>query len=183
MASKSQKLSLILLLVAFVIPVILAKFALEQDWFNKASTNRGVLLQQPIDFSGIDNTNIWRISYFLPDKCDAACKNALYSMHQVWLALGREQERVESLVLVTDGSDASALEELQQQAVIRKKQVVSSEVQRVFSSQGTDGIFIVDTLNNVILRYPLQQEQQTAVLESRDILLDLKKLLKLSRIG
>jgi hypothetical protein len=34
-----------------------------------------------------------------------------------------------------------------------------------------------------MLRYPLQEQQEQAVMHSRDILADLKKLLKLSRIG
>jgi hypothetical protein len=34
-----------------------------------------------------------------------------------------------------------------------------------------------------MLSYPLQIEQQQAVMSSRDLLADLKKLLKLSRIG
>ncbi len=43
--------------------------------------------------------------------------------------------------------------------------------------------FVADTLGNVILRYPLQTDKEQAILDSRDILSDMRKVLKLSRIG
>ena len=42
---------------------------------------------------------------------------------------------------------------------------------------------LVDTLNNAMLRYPTYEDKKAAVQSSRDILADVKKLLKLSRIG
>ena len=56
-------------------------------------------------------------------------------------------------------------------------------LQQVFKENPTDGIFIADTLDNVILRYPLQIDKEQAILHSRDILSDMRKVLKLSRIG
>jgi hypothetical protein len=38
-------------------------------------------------------------------------------------------------------------------------------------------------LNNVILRYSLQVDPKISILDSRDILSDMRKVLKLSRIG
>jgi len=56
-------------------------------------------------------------------------------------------------------------------------------LQQIFKDESTVAIFIADTLDNVILRYPLQVEQKQAILHSRDILSDMRKVLKLSRIG
>ena len=56
-------------------------------------------------------------------------------------------------------------------------------LQQMFKDESTDAIFIVDTLDNIILRYPLQLDKKKAVLHSRDILSDMRKVLKLSRIG
>jgi hypothetical protein len=44
-----SKSTLILMISVFVLPVILAFFALKFDWFNKAATNRGDLLQPVIE--------------------------------------------------------------------------------------------------------------------------------------
>jgi hypothetical protein len=56
-------------------------------------------------------------------------------------------------------------------------------VRQVFKDNNTDAIFVADTLDNVILRYPLQIDKEQAILDSRDILSDMRKVLKLSRIG
>jgi hypothetical protein len=44
-------------------------------------------------------------------------------------------------------------------------------------------VYIVDTLNNAMLYYQIDSDRSTAVMESRSMLADIKKLLKLSRIG
>ncbi|GAB3014491.1 hypothetical protein [Bowmanella dokdonensis] len=183
MSAGSHKKTILLVALAFLVPVLLAKLALEQDWFNKASTNKGQLLNPPLDLSVLDGTQRWRLLYILPEDCDKACENALISINQVWMALGREQDRAEPVVIATEVSDDRPAEHLQQFPNIRLLTSSQQVVKQVFKDVPTDGIFLVDTMNNVILKYPLQQEQQQAVLHSRDILADLRKLLKLSRIG
>lgn len=182
----SNKRMLLILAVVFILPVILAKLALDNNWFNKAATNKGQLLTPPLDLSVIHAQSLadkWHILYVLPPVCDQACDNALYSLGQIWLALGKEADRVESLVITTPQSDPAALRSLSQQNSVKLLKSSEENVNLVFKQESTDGIFVADTLNNVILRYPLYPEQQQAILHSRDILSDIRKLLKLSRIG
>ena len=184
MANSNRK-TLALLVVVFVLPVILAWFALNNDWFNKAATNRGELINPPLDARSMldSETPIWRILYVMPSKCEQECKNALYSLEQVWIALGKESDRAQSTVVVTESSDPMASSNLTDAEHLHLLMTNQQNVNQVFKDASTDAIFLVDTLNNVMLRYPLQIEQQQAVMHSRDILADLKKLLKLSRIG
>jgi cytochrome oxidase Cu insertion factor (SCO1/SenC/PrrC family) len=179
----SNRKMMLLVLLAFLLPVILAKLALEFDWFNKAATNKGELLEPVVDLSALDSHNKWRILYLLPEHCDEVCDNALYSINQVWKALGREQHRAEPVVLVTEHSDKARQDKLSEDSGIRRVRVEAEQISAVFKARPTDGIFLVDTLNNVILHYPVAAEKQQAVLDSRNILADLRKLLKLSRIG
>lgn len=181
---KRSKIPL-LLVVVFVLPVVLAKFALDNDWFNKASTNKGELLTPSLDLSPIttDLEPNWRLLYVMPEQCAEKCENALYSLSQIWLALGKESDRVTSNVLFTEISDNAKRAELQDQDTLKMLITDRQIVSKVFKDVSTDGIFLVDTLGNIILRYQTPQEKQTAVMQSRDILADLKKLLKLSRIG
>ena len=86
-------------------------------------------------------------------------------------------------VISTPQSDASVTQRLIRQKAVKLLKTNVENVNNVFQGEPTNAIFIADTLNNVILRYPLQVEQQQAILHSRDILSDLRKLLKLSRIG
>lgn len=175
----------LLLFVAFAVPVLLAKLALDNDWFNRAATNKGTLLETPLSLAPIQPalSPKWRILYRLPEQCDQACENAIYSLNQVWVALGKHQDRAEAMVIASPQSDGKQLSELSAHDTIALLQLDEQIVNQVFNPAPVDGIFISDTLGNVILRYPLQQEQQQAVMDSRDILSDLRKLLKLSRIG
>ncbi|AWL10587.1 hypothetical protein HMF8227_00079 [Saliniradius amylolyticus] len=182
---KASRKNLLALAAVFILPVVLAYFALQGDWFNRGVTNKGTLVEPPLDLSVLDQPDDpkWRLLYVLPESCDKACNNALYAIHQVWLALGREQDRVEPLVLVPESEMAKARQAIKELGHIRLQAANRKDVNKVFKAQSANGIFIVDTLGQVILRYPLKQQKQQAVLSSRDILSDMKKLLKLSRIG
>ncbi|MEW9797773.1 hypothetical protein [Alteromonas sp. CYL-A6] len=182
--TRSRK-TLLLVLMAFIVPVILAKLALEQDWFNRASTNKGTLLTPTLDLSELlsERAPKWRLLYVIPSECDAVCENALYSLQQVWLALGRETDRVEALTLSLDTSDQRAVKSVDAAPNIQRQPVMNENVNKLFNGVGSDGIFIVDTQNNAMLHFNVVADKEQAVMESRDILSDIKKLLKLSRIG
>jgi hypothetical protein len=175
-----------LFVAVFLLPVILAKLALDNGWFNQAATNKGTLLTPPVDISVLDTSEAepkWKLLYVLPEICESKCENALYSIAQVRSALGKESDRAEVVVIVHEKSNQVQLNQLQTKSNIRLLRVNNESLHQVFKDADTAGIFIADTLDNVILRYPLQQEQEQAVLHSRDILSDMRKVLKLSRIG
>jgi len=186
MATKNNnKMALIFLILVFVLPVILAKIALENDWFNKASTNRGELLDPIIEADLLlkDAEKKWHFVYLVPQQCDLACENAIYSVSQVKTAIGRESDRVSTVFLASPESDPSALEKI---ASIGETQVLQQQkgnISKVFKGIPVNAIFIADTLNNIVLKYPVTNDEQQAIMDSRDMLADMKKLLKLSRIG
>jgi hypothetical protein len=186
MNNTSNKRLIITLAVVFILPVVLAKLALDNNWFNKAATNKGELLSPTLDMSAIQDKAAepkWQLVYVLPSQCSIECENALYSVEQVWTALGKEHDRVRATVISTPDSDASVARRLNEHSAVKLLKTNVESVNNVFKGEPVNAIFIADTLNNVILRYPLQVEQQQAILHSRDILSDLRKLLKLSRIG
>ncbi|MDF2179253.1 hypothetical protein P2G88_13415 [Aliiglaciecola sp. CAU 1673] len=185
MSAIANKRTLIVLLVVFVVPVLLAKLALEMEWFNRGATNKGQLLDPALSLAslGLPTPPKWRLLYVVPVNCGSDCENALFSIHQVWQALGKEQDRAEAVAVVTAESDTTIQSKLAQLPHVHIQKSDTQNVNEVFKDAGANGIFLSDTLGNVILRYPLEQEQQNAVLGSRDILADLRKLLKLSRIG
>ena len=82
MSNTTSKKTLIIMVAVFVLPVVLAKIALENDWFNKASTNKGALLQPTLDLSTMlkESSPTWRLLYILPEQCDLRCENALFSI-------------------------------------------------------------------------------------------------------
>lgn len=175
----ASKKTLLLMVAVFVVPVILAKLALENDWFTKAATNKGQLLTPTIDMSEALATSSpkWRLVYVMPAKCDAICENALFSINQVWLALGKESDRAEALVLLNENSDKSAITALSEYPNVSTF-TFSSDAGLAINS-----VYIVDTQNNAMLFYEIKNDRKEAVMESRNMLADIRKLLKLSRIG
>lgn len=171
------------LLTVFIVPVVLAKLALDNNWFNRAVTNKGELIQPVMDLSALLDKQPpkWRLVYRVPAHCDAGCENALYSIQQVWLALGRDTERAQPTVLFSKDSDAQTVARLQQDTQIHVVAVSTAIPQRNALQANT--VYLVDTLNNAMLRYSVSDDRQRAIMNSRDMLADVRKLLKLSRIG
>lgn len=185
--TKKNNKGLILTFIAvFTLPVILAKLALDNHWFTEAATNKGELLQPSLDMNNLvseQDPKKWKLVYVLPAQCDVTCENAIYSLTQLHSALGKEQDRAESIVITLEDSDPKAISALANNKHLRVLKANQQSVNQVFQQVTTNGIFIADTLNNIILRYPTQSDTQQAVLHSRDILSDMRKVLKLSRIG
>lgn len=181
----TNKRTLILLVIVFVVPVILAKLALEGNWFNKAATNKGELLDTPLDFSLLypQREKKWYLTYISSKPCQNQCENALYSLSQIWTALGREQDRVATAVMLTNEAQRDRARALDGAVKLQFIPVSDEQVVNTFAQEEIEGIFIVDALGNIILTYPLHGDKQQAVMGSRDILSDMRKLLKLSRIG
>ena len=174
-----------IMVAVFVLPVILAFMALKMDWFNKASTNRGELLQPVIEAAELlEQSDIkWHLLYVIPKICDQACENAIYSVTQIYQATGKESDRVSKLFIQTENSSLSAVENIKKLHGAFLLQKSQENVNEVFKKTGINAIFISDTLHNIVLRYPVTEVQEEAIMDSRNILADLKKLLKLSRIG
>ena len=111
------------------------------------------------------------------------CENALYGIEQTYRATGKESDRVSLLFIATENSSSEALEKARSKTGAILLQKSQNNVNEVFKSVDINAIFISDTQHNIVLRYPVTQDKQQAIMDSRDILADLKKLLKLSRIG
>ncbi|MFC3122582.1 hypothetical protein [Agaribacter flavus] len=185
MKIQRHKMSIVMLVVVFVLPVVLAKLALDQDWFDKGSTNRGQLLQPTIDATALlqEAEKKWHFVYVLPAECQQECKNAIYAIGQVKAAVGRESSRVNAVFLATEHSDPDSVALLENSDGLELLHKDANDVNKVFKHADVNAIFIADTLNNLVLSYPSVANKDQAIMDSRDMLADLRKLLKLSRIG
>ena len=101
--NKSRR-SMLILLAVFVIPVALAKLALNQQWFNYGVTNQGQLLENELTLAklGLNLTDFdhhWLLLYTLPASCDQQCEKTLVSVNNTYIALGKEMPRVMPVAL------------------------------------------------------------------------------------
>tara|TARA_R110002167_G_scaffold44413_19_gene133658 strand:+ start:507 stop:1013 length:507 start_codon:yes stop_codon:yes gene_type:complete len=167
----------------FIVPVVLAKLALDNDWFNKASTNSGELLKQELSISQLDITDEalkkkWLIIYRLPTTCGENCKQTIYGINQTFISLGREMDRVTPLGLYSTETNTDELGVLKEK--FWKFNLLSAASKDKLESTW---VYVSDPLGNVILKYAAPNSNEEVLAMGKAMLSDLRKLLKYSRIG
>ncbi|WGV98718.1 hypothetical protein QF117_01765 [Vibrio sp. YMD68] len=174
------RLLLLSLIFVFAIPVISAKLILANHWYEPGVTNQGVLIEPSTTFSqlGTDNPleqQSWQLAYAVPEVCDTFCEKQLHLLGQSYIALGQYKERVEPVLLLTQRSDTNAVKDFHYRAI---------EVTEAFSERvGEFETVIVDPLGQLVIRYPKANNEGDLVAQSKGLLADFRKLLKLSRVG
>ncbi|QYJ93943.1 hypothetical protein [Shewanella spartinae] len=178
--SRGAKPLLILLLV-FVLPVAVAKLVLSLNLYNGGVTNKGELLPPDTNYARLAMANPmpkhWQMIYLLPSQCDQACMNRLYILHQSQIALGRDQHRVNPIILLQADSDLAALQE-------SEFSFTTAQATEALSQMLTrEEIIIVDPLGSLVMRYAQVEDEQAQLMLGKAMIADLRKMLKLSRVG
>ena len=185
----------VLLIIAalFFLPVAIS-FALYYGklWRPAGSSSKGELIQppRPLEARGLrlpDGGSAspevlkekWSLIYIGDGACDDACQTALVFGRQSRLALNNEMTRVQRIFLATAHCCATDYFASQQPGLIALD-ASSPEAQALlgqFPGDRQHSLYIVDPLGNLLMRHDATQHT------SKDLLTDLKKLLRLSHIG
>jgi hypothetical protein len=178
-----SKRNLVLIIAAFILPVILAKLALEQHWFTYGVTNKGQLLAGQITLKqmGLDSEDYdhkWLLIYLLPKKCDESCQQLSHHVNNTYVALGKEIPRVIPLALSSTNLSTETTKQLANKQW--RTQIMPAQTEALFTPPQ---VLIVDPLGNVVLAHQINQEQQSLLTFGKAILADFKKLLKYSKVG
>lgn len=204
--NRSNRNALLLTAAIFIIPVIVAYTLLKTGWYTAAGTsNRGALIDPPIEFDQLALRDLqqqlipaeqfrkkWWIMYVVPDVCDSACKNSLYLMRQTHQALGPEQPRVAELIVMPHRIDAELALWLSQEFPTALQTtadaITVSEVLQPVMTTDEDAskaghLYLVDTMGAIFMHYPSYADEQESILKGRNLLKDLQRVLKLSKIG
>ncbi len=178
MTSKVTKgrLVLISLVCLFALPALVAKLILSQGWYQSGVTNRGQLIEPYITLTQLGQVSPktihgWQLAYVLPEQCEQLCQQQLHLLKQSHIALGKYQERVVPVLWRSESSDSvdSPMVTMLMNASVAEK-----------VKQGQ--VVIVDPLGQLVMSYTPKQNEDLVKL-SKDMLADLRKLLKLSRVG
>jgi cytochrome oxidase Cu insertion factor (SCO1/SenC/PrrC family) len=183
---------LLILAAMFLVPVIVA-FTLYYGklWRPANSASKGELIDpaRPLAVAGLRQTDgtpagadvlggKWSLIYIGDGRCDDSCRNALVFGRQSRLALNNEMTRVQRVFLATANCcDNDYL--TREHAGLIALDASAPEAQALLAQFPPDrekALFIVDPLGNLMMRHDASHT-------SKDLLSDLKKLLKLSHIG
>ncbi len=118
----------------------------------------------------------WAMIYVGGAICGDDCRQSLYEMRQVHTALGRNGVRIQRVYLMVGAStpDDSAFYQTEHPGLIMASVEPSAQILGNFDQPGR--IYLVDPLGNLMMSYPSDAT-------GRDLLDDLKRLFRVSRIG
>lgn len=184
----SSRLQLILIALVFAVPLLAASWM----YFSGSAvrpagtTNHGVLLEPIVNIPDEFGTtplisaaeNRWALVYLQSGDCGEDCLAALYKQRQARLMLGNDMGRVVRILL--HGANTIDRLDLAQEyeGLIALQDNASRQLLTGIHPRGTsaEGYYLVDPLGNLVMYFPLD-------IEPRDLVDDIERLLKLSRIG
>jgi hypothetical protein len=170
-----------ILIALFFAPLALA-FLLYYGggWRPSGSTNKGELIAPPRPLPGVSAWHgKWTLVYVGDGRCDERCRAALILTRQTRLALNADMTRVQRIFLAT-GNCCDRTYFAAEHPDLGVEEVgkdADAALLGVFPDVASGSIYIVDPLGNLMMRHA-----PSAGL-SKDLLEDLRKLLKLSHIG
>jgi cytochrome oxidase Cu insertion factor (SCO1/SenC/PrrC family) len=184
------RLQFILLAVIFLGPLALAMYLYYgvEDWRPPGQTNHGTLIEPVVllpevavdTLSGGSTSaqvlrNHWTLLYVNPEPCGETCRQEIIKLRQIRLALGAEADRVERVYLAGAEPPPAEWLERTQTGLVSAALDDNPALEAALPSPGP-AIYFVDPLGNLMMRFPADADPE-------DIKDDLKKLLKISRIG
>ncbi len=188
---RPQFLLLAALFFAPLLAAVLLYFVFPQ-WQPQGHTNYGELLSpaRPLPASGLrdpDGTQAdagalrgrWSFVYLGGEQCDARCADKLYQIRQVRTLLNEKRQRVQR-VYIAHSADALAAARQQLDAEHPDLRYFldtpAQAYHRFFGAADPHALYLVDPLGNWLMIYGEGAE-------SKGILADIKKLLRVSQIG
>lgn len=201
--SKSTKSTKIIFLLFFAVlfgPIVFAYHLVQKGHANQFRlTNHGDLISPPVsitstsfydltkkqDLPGKSLYGKWWLVYVSPSKCQQTCHDVIYNLRQIRTALGKDASRLERLFIAHPNCDMSVCETYLSESypdMLRVK-IAEQDFNTLFDAINNPSdremvgeIYIIDPKGNIMMHY-------AADAPSRDILSDVKRLLKVSKIG
>ncbi len=191
-----SRVTMLALFMVFFGPIFLAMFLYSHldIWRPAERMNHGTLIlpTAPLEYLDLTDNDSgepvtlgsikdqWTLVYVGKGGCDTNCQANLSKVRQLRILLGRDLNRVQYLFLALDESARDAANKLaQEHPRMIRAQVKAGMADKQSSAFGDNpvGIFyLIDPLGNLVLRYKKDYE-------AKGMLKDLRRLLKVSKIG
>ena len=172
---------LILILMMVIGPMVLATFMYKlQFWVPDSRSYHGELIgngQTRADIGVQADQDRWQLLVTAPTACAADCQQLVYLARQLQISLGRDASRASHALAgaqpLSTEYEAKLKAEYPQ---LQRYSLDLSTFTRNAAAPGEAQLWIVDPHGNLVLRYD-------ARVKGKDLLNDLRLLLKLSNIG
>ncbi len=189
----SGRIKFLLIVFIFTVPFVISYY-LSKDYHagrELQTSNYGSFINPIVelsqstfdDYSG-ENLNVnqhltkWSLIYRMPKNCSQMCSDEIYLIRQVNIALGKDMNRLERVIVLNQTIPSSEIDDLviKYPKAIVVKNNSSTFINEINKITDRYVLLLTDPLGNVILGYD-------EGFEGKKLLKDIKKLLKLSKIG
>lgn len=187
------RIKFIALIMVFLLPFIGGWLAFYVFDYRPGSQNYGSLVQpaRPMSFpeiSAVDGRvlksefwNKWSFVLLSSSNCKELCQKNLYYLRQMRVALGRDMDRVQNILILKQSVDSELSQYLLE---FPRMTVVAQANQSLFNAFELPGIkpgeapvlYLLDPAGNLIMTYSADNEPSS-------ILSDMRRLLRISQIG
>lgn len=150
-----------------LIPFLLAYIVLKTGMYSAGETAKGEFLSTEIAVPIGEQAGLWRIVAQLPSPCDKLCSEMEYSLTQIPKALGKIEHKVETYLFgnIDEVGDSEGIVKINQ----------------TIAELDVSHLYLVDPFGNAILKYELTDDRSNTIKVCKDVIADLKKLIKYSR--
>lgn len=195
-ASSSKWVPALVLIVA-ILPVAASISLYVSGWRPSATVNHGDLIAPPhkltdTPMQDIDGKTVhfgdlhgkWGMLYFGSSACPEECMRNLFRMRQIYIAQGKDSERVERAFITNDGAPSTLKGKLADYTGMHIWTADAAALPMIASNFGTDAtqlmqqhnIYLIDPMGNLIMRFAPD-------LDPAGMRKDLERLLKYSGAG
>jgi cytochrome oxidase Cu insertion factor (SCO1/SenC/PrrC family) len=180
---------LVLIGALFLVPLAISFALYYGQWRPSGSSSKGELITpaRPLDAAGLKQpdgrpapdkvlTGKWSLIYIGDGACDDACRAALVLGRQTRLALNNDMTRVQRMFIATGHCCANDYFAAEQPGLMALDASSAPRLVAQFPGDRAHSLYLVDPHGNLMMRHDASHT-------SKDLLTDLKKLLRLSHIG
>ena len=192
----ASRLKLVLVISVFLGPLLAAflwYYGFDASRAPAGQSNHALLIQPAVPLEAFENMRygqypvnleslkkFWTVVHLVKQPCDDVCQKSIYNTRQTRIAAGKDGNRVQRYLILQDRDLLDRLQTGHGDAsfLIDSGQGLENQIRSIFRKNGIgdDDAILIDPLGNAMMAIP-------ADLDPRLFLKDLKKLLKISRIG
>jgi len=187
-----SRLKLIGIALLFVVPVIYSWYLVFFTNFKPHSkgVEHGLLISpiiqvgdfelvEPISHKIYQLMGKWTLVSFVENKCDKACEFQLYSLRQIWVALGKDGNKIQRLVIVKDNNliTSEQIKLSQGQFLLKDDRDLKERLNSRFKSYPafeSEAIYLIDPYGNLMMQYKKGTNPS-------GIIKDLERLIRISK--
>lgn len=189
----SSKKTLLVLLAAFVAPILLGTFFfynMEDLGMSRGTVNYGTLVQPatPLKIDGLmqsseaalpENTltKKWTLIFIAQNKCNQFCQDRLLLIKRVRILMNEHMRRVRTLMISNSPTLDVSIKEKNKDLVHAYIHPDNSYFIKQFPDLEKSPVYLVDPLGNLMMYYPQENP------DAKKMIKDLKRLLKYSHLG